>query len=286
MARFLAVLAVLAACGAEPASEPAREPVREPGAGHDAGRQHVDRRDIDVYVDAIPVATIGAHQFASWPQVDRQLPPDATLDRWLAVTLETAGDSVELLKPLSKYPNTVPVVFEKDGQPAFGLFDPRALEHHGAPRFVVAGVREIRIELAHDDPRSATERAFSRACTEPKRGEEKPPVGKGHWVGTAYQFNINEYWTVDLTIDLAESKVGDKVGSVIYHGFKCKGDLYRLPDVNGRRRVIERFWQNENAMCVEACILEFACAGTNLEYRGYYPDGQYVAKATLSRAKK
>src|SRR5205085_12308210 len=139
-------------------------------------------------------------------------------------------------------------------------------EHRANPRTRVDGVREIRIELAPStDNRSARERAMERACTELKRGEEKPPPGKGHWVGTAYQHNIDEYWTIDMTIDFSGSKVGDKVGTVVYHGHKCRGNLYRLPDVDGRRRVVERFWHNEGNICVEACILELSCDGTALD---------------------
>ena len=89
--------------------------------------------------------------------------------------------------------------------------------------------------------------------------------------------------TNGMTIDLSNSKVGDKVGSVIYHGHKCRGNLYRLPDANGRPRVVERFWHNENGICVEACILELQCDGTALDYRGLYPDGSYVAHAKLLR---
>lgn len=241
-----------------------------------------DRHAVELFVDGIVVATIGESQFGDWPRIDLQLPPDATLDRWRSIRIETDGDPVTLDR--RAYPSAAPVIFPGSGRAAsFGMFDPRAFEKHGVPTVRVDGVREIRIELAAADTRSDREKLFARACTELKRGEEKPPPSKGRFVGTAYQHNIDEYWTVDMTIDLSDSKVGDKVGSVIYHGHKCRGTLYRLPDVNGRRRVVERFWHNEHGICVEACILELSCDGTALDYRGLYPDGSFVAHAKLLR---
>jgi hypothetical protein len=243
------------------------------------------RGDIDIYVDAIPVATIGLDQLADWPRIDLQLPPDATLDRWRMIYVETDAEPLIIERPIAKHPDTVPVLRPAtDGSATFSLFDPRAMATRGAPTLSADRVREIRIELTHDH-KSARDKAFARACTEPKRGEEKPPPGKGRWQGTAYQFNIDQYWTVDMTVDLSDSKIGDRVGTVTYHGHKCHGSLYRLPDVNGRRRVVERFWHNEGNICVEACILELACDGSSLTYRGLYPDGTYVAHAKLSRAK-
>lgn len=246
-------------------------------------KEHRDRHAVDLFVDGIVVATIGEAQFAEWPRIDLQLPPDATLDRWRAIRIETDGDPVTLDR--RSYPDAAPVVFPGTGRSAsFGLFDPRALDQRGVPAVRVDAVREIRVELA---PVASTqtdrEKLLARACTELKKGEEKPPPGKGRWVGTAYQHNIDEYWTIDLTIDMANSKVGDKVGTVVYHGHKCRGNLYRLPDRNGRPRVVERFWHNENETCVEACILELACDGTALDYRGLYPDGRFVAHAKLVR---
>jgi hypothetical protein len=248
-------------------------------------REQRDRRAVDLFVDGIVVATIGEDQFADWPRIDLQLPPDATLDRWRSIKVETDGDPV--IVDRRKYPDTAPILFPGRGRDAsFGMFDPRALDKRTAPSVRVDNVREIRIELAQPvDRRGDKERLLARACTELKRGEEKPPPGKGRWQGTAYQHNIDEYWTVDMTIDLSNSKVGDKVGSVVYHGHKCRGNLYRLPDNNGRPRVVERFWHNENNICVEACIIELACDGTALDYRGLYPDGSYVAHAKLLRAK-
>ncbi len=241
-----------------------------------------DRRAVDLCVDGIVVATIGEPQFGDWPRIDLQLPPDATLERWRSIRIETDGEPVTLDR--RAYPNAAPVIFPGRGRAAsFGMFEPRAFETRGVPRVRVDAVREIRIELAAPDTRSAPEKLFARACTELKRGEEKPPPSKGRFVGTAYQHNVDEYWTVDLTIDLADSKVGDKIGSVSYHGQKCRGDLRRLPDVNGRRRVVVRLWHNENDMCVDACILELACDGTALDYRGHYPDGSFVAHAKLLR---
>ena len=248
-------------------------------------REGRDRHAIDLYVDGIAVATIGEHQFAEWPRIDLQLPPDATLDHWKTIRIETDGDPVVIERPTTRYPGAVPLIFPGRGRAgSLGMFDPRALQQRANPSVRVDAVREVRIELAADG-RSDRERAFARACTEVKRGEEKPPPGNGHFMGTAYQHNIDEYWTVDMTIDLSESKVGDKVGSVTYHGHKCRGNLFRLPDVNGRRRVVERFWHNENGICVEACILELQCDGTSLDYRGLYPDGSFVAHARLLRVK-
>jgi hypothetical protein len=241
-----------------------------------------DRYDVDIYVDAVPVATIGEHQFTEWPRIDLQLPPDATLDRWKSIRIETDGDPVIIERPKASHPDTVPLLFAGRGRAAsFGWF---GVDKRSNPKRSVEHVREIRIELAADH-RTPRDRAFARACTELKRGEEKPPPGKGRWLGTAYQHNIGEYWTIDMTIDLSDAKVGDKVGSVVYHGHKCRGNLFRLPDVNGRRRVVERFWHNEGGICVESCILELQCDGTALDYRGLYPDGTYVAHAKLLRAK-
>lgn len=254
----------------------------EPSRREQRDKAQRDRHAVDLFVDGIVVATIGEPQFAEWPRIDLQLPPDATLDRWRSIRIETDGDPVTLDR--RAYPDAAPVIFPGSGRAAsFGMFDPRALEKRGVPSVRVDAVREIRVELAPADTRSDREKLFARACTEIKRGEEKPPPSKGRFVGTAYQHNIDEYWTVDLTIDLSDSKVGDKVGSVTYHGHKCRGTLYRLPDVNGRRRVVERFWHNENGICVEACILELSCDGTALDYRGLYPDGSFVAHAKLLR---
>jgi hypothetical protein len=285
---WLPVLAI-AACGGDPAPDERRERGR---LGEEAIPQAPrpkppkrDRHDIDIYVDAIPVATIGREQLAEWPRIDLQLPPDATLDRWKSIYVETDADPLIVEHPIAKHPDTVPVLrAHTDGSATFGMFDARAIATRGAPKVASDRVREIRIELM-PDPRSARDKAFARACTEPKRGEEKPPPGKGRWLGTAYQFNIDQYWTIDMTVDLSDSKIGDKVGTVTYHGHKCRGNLYRLPDANGRRRVVERFWHNEGNICVEACILELSCDGTALDYRGLYPDGTYVAHAKLSRAK-
>lgn len=278
----------LLACSAEREQvEPAKQKLEAfqapaPSRREQREKEGRDRRAVDLFVDGIVVATIGEHQFGEWPRIDLQLPPDATLDRWRSIKIETDGDPVVIDR--SKLGDLAPVIFPGPASASFGLFDPRGLEHREGPRTRVDGVREIRIELA-PDARTDREKAFARACTEVKRGEEKPPPSKGRFLGTAYQHNIDEYWTVDLTIDLAESKVGDKVGSVVYHGHKCRGNLYRLPDVNGRRRVVERFWHNENGICVEACILELKCDGTALDYRGLYPDGSYVAHAKLLRSK-
>lgn len=261
----------------EAPAAPTRRELRE--------RAEPERRAVDLYVDGIVVATIGEPQLADWPRIDLQLPPDATLDRWRSIRIETGGEPVLLDR--RRFGDGAPVVFPDPTRrrgASFGMFDPRALDRRATPSVRVDDVREIRIELA-PDTRTTRERAFARACTEVKRGEEKPPPGKGRWLGTAYQHNIGEYWTIDLTIDLSDSKIGDKVGTVVYHGHKCRGNLYRLPDVDGRRRVVERFWHNENNICVEACIIELSCDGSALDYRGLYPDGTYVAHATLVRAK-
>ena len=67
-------------------------------------REQRDRRAVDLFVDGIVVATIGEDQFADWPRIDLQLPPDATLDRWRSIEVETApqrGSRFSVLLPMA-----------------------------------------------------------------------------------------------------------------------------------------------------------------------------------------
>jgi len=108
-------------------------------------------------------------------------------------------------------------------------------------------------------------------------------VPNGRWIGTGYQFDIRASWSIDLTLDLSQTKVGARVGSVSYPSLGCSGGLYRIADVNGIPAVNERIDHDPDRACLDNGSIRFACDGGTLEYRYYYPSGEYAAFSKLRR---
>jgi hypothetical protein len=112
--------------------------------------------------------------------------------------------------------------------------------------------------------------------------KEPPCTPAGRWVGTGYQFDTQDTWTIDMTIRL-DAKVGEKAGTIAYPSIPCSGELVRKPDVDGRFVVQERLTKNAGR-CVDLGTIRVVCEGKNLEWKWFYPaDGSYGANASLAR---
>lgn len=114
---------------------------------------------VAVFVDGQTIATIPMADLAKWPRLDSLLPDaDRRLGTWQALTFKPAGGTLE--KPSTNHPDRVPVVFpNRDGKPAFGMFDSVELANKGTPAFRAEGFSEIHITL------SKTERSGSHQGT-------------------------------------------------------------------------------------------------------------------------
>lgn len=94
----------------------------------------------------------------------------------------------------------------------------------------------------------------------------------GVWVGKGYQFNLNESWSVVLTIDEGEYKID-------YTSLSCIAEL-KLLQVNSNRVFFEE--EMKKGHCIPDGLVELELINANsLRYKWSFSDGEPGAIAEL-----
>jgi len=101
---------------------------------------------VEIFVDEKSVAKVSAADLEKWPRLDTLIPEEnRRLGTWDLVSF----GAVKLERPSQMHPDKVPVLFKgKDGQPAFGMFDPVEYSKHGEPGFKAEAIKDVRISIS------------------------------------------------------------------------------------------------------------------------------------------
>ncbi len=118
-----------------------------PGA---TGSAPVAAGEVTLLLNDTIVAKVTAKDLVAWPRLDSLFPANARrMGTWQALYVKGAGEKVtEINKPGDTHREQVLAVFlDKQGAPAFGIFDPVELAKRGEPHARVDALREIRLRM-------------------------------------------------------------------------------------------------------------------------------------------
>lgn len=259
--RRLVVLLALAACSKGSSDKPAT------GSAGSAVVAPKPAEGVALFVDGQQVATVTKDQAGAWPRVDSLVPKAAgRLGKWQKVILTGDGQQ-QIESPSSKYPELVPALFPgKDGEAAFGYFDPVELAKKGSPQVRADHLKEVRIQLAENSGRGENDHGDSGGVDPTKleltiktsKGEQKllgpqllemprqPPPGENGGMGwplsailekagvKTYEKLIVSGGTTDLTLEKQDLDPATSVpfvklnrqGSLRFIVFKKNGDAW------------------------------------------------------------
>ena len=103
----------------------------------------------------------------------------------------------------------------------------------------------------------------------------------GKWSGTVVEYDTNETYPVELTLD-GGGAVGETVGEIAYPAFGCAGDLVLLATVDDVAALREEIAATEGCGGEAELVLRRGDADT-LEWTWFWADGEAGAEATLTR---
>lgn len=123
-----------------------------------------DPNSVCVFVGAVRATCVTNAALAEkWQRVDAMVPAEAQrLGTWKKLVIRTAAGTDETLtQPTDTYPDMVPALFVQDGKPAVGMFDLAELASRGQPKWRVADLRQVTIEIVNDPSRGQNEKGHT-----------------------------------------------------------------------------------------------------------------------------
>ena len=120
-------------------------------SGGTAAAPVADPNTVEITVDGQSVAKVALKDLDAYPRLDTLVPAeDRRLGTWMSIHF--AGPNTSLEKPSQQHPDKVPVLFKnKDGKPAFGMFDPVEHAKHGEPGFRADAITKVEIKLSKQE---------------------------------------------------------------------------------------------------------------------------------------
>jgi hypothetical protein len=183
--RMWMCFALVTALGCKGSQEDPGGPVRIAPPVGSAGAVAVAGAVKIVLNDTI-VATLSPKELAAWPRLDSLYPPNARrMGTWQTLYVKGANDKVsEINKPGDTHREQIIAVFlDKQGAPAFGIFDPVELAKKGEPAVRVDGLREIRLKMDVEGSRGQNDHG-STATEDPSKLKVTFKTPKGEQVMT------------------------------------------------------------------------------------------------------